>query len=188
MVLDRGNSVRSLRRVSWPWELLVGGVGGVMALLLGYSIICLVEVFYFFIVRWTEQCIDPTLDDDRRRAQQEAKESEQEDPDANVLWRTASDTDLVAAGNSVVRWDSPILKKRQGEPPPKSANGVGGSSRPGTAASSATAKPASARSAKSRAGTAKNAPSSRVGSKASLRQVSNFGLTNTLRKNIKNLF
>ncbi len=144
-----------------------------MALLLGYSIICLVEVFYFFIVRWTEQCIDPTLDDDRRREkQQEVKEGEQEeDPDANVLWRTASDTDLVAAGNSVVRWDSPILKKRQGEPPPKSANGVGGS-RPGTAASSATtAKPASARSTKSRAGAAKNAPNSRVGSKASLRQV-----------------
>ena len=172
MVLDRVNSARSLRRVSWPWELLVGGVGGVMALLLGYSIICLVEVFYFFIVRWTEQCIDPTLDDDRRGAQQEVKESKQEeDPDANVLWRTASDTDLVAAGNSVVRWDSPILKKRQGEPPPKSANGVGGS-RPGTAASSATtAKPASARSTKSRAGAAKNAPNSRVGSKASLRQV-----------------
>ncbi len=75
VVLDRGNSVRSLRRVSWPWELLVGGVGGVMALLLGYSIICLVEVFYFFIVRWTEQCIDPTLDDVRRGAEQEVKVS-----------------------------------------------------------------------------------------------------------------
>lgn len=29
--------------------------------------------------------------------------------DDNVLWRTASDTDLVAAGQSI-RWDSPILK------------------------------------------------------------------------------
>ncbi len=32
-----------------------------MALLLGYSIICFIEVFYFFIVRWIENCIDPTL-------------------------------------------------------------------------------------------------------------------------------
>ncbi len=103
--LDRAGSSSHLRRISWPWELLVGGVGGIMALMLGYSLVCVVEMVYFFTVRWYDNAVDPTLnkDDDSDHAKV--------DNDAggdNILWRTASDTDLVATGQTV-RFDSPVL-------------------------------------------------------------------------------
>lgn len=61
--LDRAASVRYQRRVAWPWELLVGGVGGIMALMLGYSLICIVETLYFFTVRWIDNSSEPLLDE-----------------------------------------------------------------------------------------------------------------------------
>ena len=49
--MNRGASVRYLRRLASTWEVVLGTVGGVMSIFVGFSFICVVELVYFFTLR-----------------------------------------------------------------------------------------------------------------------------------------
>jgi hypothetical protein len=51
LVLDRAASVLYLRRMVSVWEVVLGSVGGIMAIFVGFSFVCIVEVVYFLTIR-----------------------------------------------------------------------------------------------------------------------------------------
>jgi len=100
---DREASVELKRRLLLPWELTLGGVGGLLSLLTGFSVVFILEICYFCTVRWRDAAIDMRSLD----GQVEQVKDEEED---GILWRTASDTNLTALGGSI-RWDSPVVNQ-----------------------------------------------------------------------------
>ena len=51
LTLDRGASVRYLRRMVSTWEVVLGTVGGLMSIFVGFSFVCIAELVYFFTLR-----------------------------------------------------------------------------------------------------------------------------------------
>ena len=51
LTLNRRASIRYLRRMVSTWEVVLGTVGGLMSIFVGFSFICIVELFYFFTLR-----------------------------------------------------------------------------------------------------------------------------------------
>ena len=51
LTLDRGGSIRYLRRMVSTWEVVLGTVGGIMSIFVGFSFVCIFEVVYFFTLR-----------------------------------------------------------------------------------------------------------------------------------------
>ncbi len=58
---DTGGSVKYSRRETMSWQVVLGLVGGIFALLAGFGVVSVLEIFYFFIVRWFEACKDPAV-------------------------------------------------------------------------------------------------------------------------------
>ena len=54
LTLDRGASVRYLRRMAATWEVVLGTVGGIMSIFVGFSFVCIFEIVYFFTLRKKE--------------------------------------------------------------------------------------------------------------------------------------
>ena len=59
IVVDRESSTLYLRRVVLIWEVLLGIIGGIMAILAGFSLICILELIYFCTVRLCYNINDP---------------------------------------------------------------------------------------------------------------------------------
>ena len=57
LTLDRGASVRYLRRMVSTWEVVLGTVGGIMSIFVGFSFVCIFELVYFFTLREKEASI-----------------------------------------------------------------------------------------------------------------------------------
>ena len=51
LTLDRVASVRYLRRMVATWEVVLGTVGGLMSIFVGFSFVCIAELIYFFTLR-----------------------------------------------------------------------------------------------------------------------------------------
>ena len=54
LTLDRGGSVRYLRRMVSTWEVVLGTVGGLMSIFVGFSFVCILELVYFLTLREKE--------------------------------------------------------------------------------------------------------------------------------------
>ena len=96
--LDFLNSIRYRRRVTLIWELMLGSVGGLFAIFSGISFLFVIEVLYFFTVRWLDNSRDPILRGNKERFPGPGEKDVEWSQGVEGLRRAASDTDLVLAG------------------------------------------------------------------------------------------
>lgn len=92
--MNRLSSMRYRRRPIMTKEVMLGAIGGIMAILCGLGFIWIFEIFYFFIIRLWDNLNDPLLN--KKKSQVFA--SDWSTPGNKTLRRTASDTDLIIAG------------------------------------------------------------------------------------------
>ena len=153
--LDLGRSERYLRRATMTWETLLGLVGGVMALLIGFSLVSLVECCYFLTFRWWQNARDPVLKAGRSNYELTLTDEEQDwmHRQSAMMRRSASNPDFMRS-RSRSRSRS-LVASRPVTGVHFQSEGV--RKRNGTAKSVGSAKPESAKSVKSEAKSAKRA-------------------------------
>ena len=144
MSFDRGTSSTKLRRrQNWTWELVLGSLGGLASFIAGFSLIFILEVIFFFTVRFA----------DNRSKLHQFRDDDDEDDDAlhwvknqhhinEILERRASDSDLVMASALFDRQEKPdkeVIDKMM-------ASNGGVAKRTGTKTTSARMRPKTANS------------------------------------------
>jgi hypothetical protein len=88
--MDSATSGKYRRRVVMPLEILIGVTGGIFAIFVGFGIMTIFEIVYFFTVRLYDNHTDPIL---RKRSDTEQLDQE--------VTRRASDTELLN-GNKII--------------------------------------------------------------------------------------